>query len=155
MRRAFILGLQGLYRAYNHRDPAEPVIDHENEVQDLNLPPLHVGERNLLEGGVVARFSGGARKFSAAIEVFVRRTRWAERYRDDGEPDLQGGGSGDLESEIVLGEFDVRGGGRVSFDAWVTRRLRLRTEYDISSTLDVAPEIRGLKSLRVLAEGQF
>jgi hypothetical protein len=155
VRRAFILGVQGLYRAYNHRDPATPLIDRENEVQVLDLPPIHVGERNLLEGGMAARFSGGARKFSASAEIFFRRTRWAERYRDDNTDDPQPGGTGDVEDQLVLGEFDVRGGGRVSFDAWVTRRLRLRAEYDISSTLDVAPEIRGLKSLRVLAEGQF
>ena len=129
--------------------------DDEGVSGPLELPPESVGERNLLEGGMVARFSGGARKFSASAEIFFRRTRWAELYRDDGVPDPQEGGAGDLEQEIVLGEFDIRGGGRVSFDAWVTRRLRLRAEYDISSTLDVAPEIRGLKSLRVLAEGQF
>jgi hypothetical protein len=109
----------------------------------------------MVEGGVVARFSGGARKFSAALEIFARRTRWAERYRDDGMTDSQIGGTGDLEGDIILGEFDWRGGGRASFDAWVTRQLRLRAEYDISSALDWAPEIRGLKSLRVLAEGQF
>ena len=76
-------------------------------------------------------------------------------YRDDGTPDPRVGGAGDVEQDVVLGEFDVRGGGRVSFDAWVTQRLRLRAEYDLSSALDWAPEIRGLKALRVLAEGQF
>jgi hypothetical protein len=104
---------------------------------------------------VLARFSGGARKFSAAVEVFVRRTRWAEKYRDDGTPDPQAGGAGDIEEDVTLGQFDLRGGGRVSFDAWVNSRLRLKAEYDLSSALDSAPEVRGLKSLRVLAEGQF
>lgn len=155
VRRAFVLGVSGMARTYNHRDPPEALVDVENQVQPLDLPPQHVGERTLLEGGVVARFSGGARRFSAAAEAFVRRTRWAERYRDDGVADPRTGGGGDLEDELLLGELDVRGGGRISFDAWVTARLRLRTEYDISSALDVAPEIRGLKSLRLLAEGQF
>ncbi|MBZ0238563.1 MAG: hypothetical protein K8M05_39990 [Deltaproteobacteria bacterium] len=155
VRRAIIFGAQGLWRTYRHRDPDAPVIDVENVVQPLDLPVRHVGERNMVEGGVVARFSGGARKFSAAVEVFVRRTRWAELYRDDGTPDPQDGGAGDIEEDLVLGEFDLRGGGRVSFDAWVTQRLRLRAEYDLSSALDWAPEIRGLKSLRILAEGQF
>lgn len=155
VRRAFILGVQGLYRAYRHSDPMFATRDDEGVSGPLELPPENVGERNLMEGGMVARFSGGARKFSASAEIFFRRTRWAELYRDDGVPDPQEGGAGDLEQDIILGEFDLRGGGRVSFDAWVTRRLRLRAEYDISSTIDVAPEIRGLKSLRVLAEGQF
>ena len=155
VRRAFIVGAQGLWRTYRHRDPEVPIIDVENVVQPLDLPVRNIGERNMVEGGMVARFSGGARKFSAAAEIFVRRTRWAERYRDDGTPDPQGGGAGDLEEDVILGEFDLRGGGRVSFDAWVTQRLRLRAEYDLSSALDWAPEIRGLKALRVLAEGQF
>jgi hypothetical protein len=155
VRRAFIIGAQGLWRTYRHRDPNLPVIDVENVVQALDLPVRHVGERNMIEGGLVARFSGGARKFSASLEMFMRRTRWAELYRDDGTPDPQVGGAGDIEEDVILGEFDVRGGGRISFDAWVTRRLRLRAEYDISSALDWAPEIRGLKALRVLAEGQF
>lgn len=154
-RRAIIFGAQGLWRTYRHRDPMTPEIDVENVVGDLYLPPRHVGERNMVEGGVLARFSGGARKFSATAEMFVRRTRWAELYRDDGTPDPRAGGAGDLEEDVVLGEFDLRGGGRISFDAWVTQRLRLRAEYDLSTALDWAPEIRGLKALRVLAEGQF
>ncbi len=155
VRRAFIVGAQGLWRTYRHRDPELPIIDVENQVQPLDLPVRNIGERNLVEGGLAARFSGGARKFSAAAEVFVRRTRWAERYRDDGTPDPQAGGLGDVEADVILGEFDVRGGGRISFDAWVTRRLRLRAEYDLSTALDGAPEIRGLKALRVQAEGRY
>jgi hypothetical protein len=155
VRRAFIIGAQGLWRTYRHRDPATPILDIENVVQPLDLPPRNIGERNLVEGGMVARFSGGARKFSAAVEIFVRRTRWAEKYRDDGTPDPQPGGAGDIEADVVLGELDLRGGGRVSFDAWVNSRLRLKAEYDLSSALDWAPEVRGLKALRVLAEGQF
>lgn len=151
VRRAFIVGFQGLYRAYRHNDPQFATTDVENVVGDLELPPEHVGERNLLEGGMLTRFSGGARKFSASAEIFFRRTRYAELYRNDALDDP----GNDLEDELTLGEFDLRGGGRVSFDAWVTRRLRLRTEYDISTTIDLAPEIRGLKSLRVLVEGQF
>ena len=61
--------------------------------------------------------------------------------RDDGTPDPRSGGGGAIETDVILGEFDLRGGGRISFDAWVTRRLRLRAEYDLSSSLDWAPEI--------------
>ena len=47
----------------------------------------------------------------------------------------------------------MRGGGRFSLQAWVTPRIRLRGEYELSTTLDLAPEILGYKSLRILLEG--
>jgi hypothetical protein len=41
----------------------------------------------------------------------------------------------------------------VTLDAWVTERVRLRGEYDVSTTVELAPETRGAKSLRIVAEG--
>ncbi|HVV84915.1 MAG TPA: hypothetical protein VHE35_17745 [Kofleriaceae bacterium] len=149
MRRTFALGLSGLVRGYNRTDPppAEVVVDVEDQAGPLALDPSYVGERSLVEGGVSARFSGGARKFSVSAEIYARRTRYGEQYRDDGVP------GDDLEAQDLLDTVDLRGGGRVTLDGWVTERVRLRGEYDLSTQLDAAPEIRGLKSLRIVAEG--
>jgi len=156
VRRTLAVGLSGLARSYRHRDPPAATIDVEDVAQPLELQPRHLGERNLFEGGVSTRFSGGARKFSASAEIYARRTKFAERYRNDDEVHADGPiGTGDNEAFAVLEPIDVRGGGRFVFEAWVTPNLRMRAEYDLSSTLDAAPEILGLKQLRVLAEGSF
>jgi hypothetical protein len=155
VRRTFALGVSGLVRAYNRTDAADEeidatVLDVEDAPSPLVLPADHVGERSLVEGGISARFSGGARKFSVGAELFVRRTRYAELYRDDGVVDAHGD---DREADGVLGTRDLRGAGRVTLDAWVTERVRLRCEYDLSSSLAGSPEVNDLKSLRILAEG--
>ncbi len=155
VRRAVALGLSALIRNYSRRDPEMVVRDREDEVQPLELQPLHLGERSLIEGGGSARFSSGARRFSAAVEIYLRKTKFAERYQDDGSYGRGAAGLGDDELVRVLGPDDFRGGGRISFEAWITPNLRMRAEYDVSSRLDLAPEILGLKSLRLVAEGTF
>jgi len=55
-----------------------------------------------------------------------------------------------------LTDFDgteVRGGGQFVLAAWITPRVRLRFEYDLSTTLARVPEILGYKNLRIALEG--
>ena len=41
-------------------------------------------------------------------------------------------------------------------EGWAFNRLRIKAEYDVSiSDIQLAPELRGIKSLRVLAEGTY
>ena len=49
----------------------------------------------------------------------------------------------------------MHGGGRFALDGWPSSRLRLHLEYDLSTTLDHAPEINGWKALRILRGGQL
>ena len=59
------------------------------------------------------------------------------------------------DTETDRDEIIQHGGGRFSLEAWPWPRLRLRAEYDLTTVYDLAPEIRGYKSLRILAEGSF
>jgi hypothetical protein len=92
----------------------------------------------------------GARTFNAIVEVYGRRTHYAEDYCT---PDPM------LPSECVAGDgvahSDLRGGGRFTIDAWIGKRLRLSASYELSSALDLAPEISGYKSLRLMMEGLY
>jgi hypothetical protein len=99
-----------------------------------------LGEEWMLEGGLGARYTAGARRFSAQAELYGRRTRWAPVYGVDGQhPEVIG----------------LHGGGRIFVDAWVNPRVRLRVEYDLSTILEVSPEFRGLKQLRLWLEGTY
>ena len=151
LRRTLALALSGLGRIYARTDavPTERIIDLENQIQPLPVIDSRVGERSLIEGGIAARFTAGARRFSASAEIYARRTRYAILYRDDGIADSLAEASG------ALGESTVDGGGRFSLDAWVSPRLRLHTEYELSNRFASSPEIAGLKSLRLLLEGRY
>ncbi|HMG55530.1 MAG TPA: hypothetical protein VK601_18660, partial [Kofleriaceae bacterium] len=50
---------------------------------------------------------------------------------------------------------DIRGGGRISVDAWIGRRLRLFAAYDVSSAIEHSPEITSYKSLRLTMTGAY
>ena len=162
VRRTFALGVSGLGRRYSRSDPMVATPDVEDQLGPLLLDPELTGERTLYEGGLSARFSGGARKFSVAAELYARRTRYAEHYRDDGISDDDGDGFDDAEdigvlpegvSAGVIDQSTFRGGGRITLDAWITERVRLRGEYDFSTAIELAPEVNGIKALRIVAEG--
>jgi len=125
------------------------VVDAENQIQAAQWPTANVGERNLLEGGVQVRFTGGARKFSASGEIYARRTRYARLYVDDAVAEPL------AESLDPLTDSVIHGGGRFIFEAWISPRLRLRTEYELTNRFAAAPEIAGLKALRIIAEGRY
>ena len=151
VRRTVAVTVTGLARAYSRVDavPAAVVVDREDEVQPLAWPTANVGERNLLEGGAQVRFTGGARKFSVSGEIYARRTRYAILYANDAVSEPL------PEALAPLDESTVHGGGRFVFEAWISPRLRLRSEYELSNRFAGAPEIAGLKALRILAEGRY
>ena len=103
------------------------------------LPPTteFTGERGFIEGGTFARYSLGQRTFNASAELYGRALRSRSEY-------------------IAAGDepWDFRSGGRFALDGWASSRVRMAVVYDLSlSDLRFAPELRGVKSLRVLVEG--
>jgi len=50
---------------------------------------------------------------------------------------------------------DLRGGGRLTVEAWIGKRLRLFAAYDASSAIEHSPEITGYKSLRLTMTGVY
>src|SRR6185295_12759925 len=88
------------------------------------------GELNFVEIGARARMSLGARRLSALLEIYGRRTRYPELYVDPTNP---------------IDTSDIRGGGRISVDAWINKQLRLFAAYDVSSAIEHLPEITSYK----------
>jgi hypothetical protein len=151
VRRAIGLSGSFLVRDYS-RPPPGTRLDIEQvptRGRGQALPdPSETGEESLVEGGVTARYSAGARRFSFQAELYGRLTRWAGLYdRQEWTPD----------GIVVTSEQpqDLHGGGRFSLEAWVSPQVRLRGEYDITTQMEMAPEFRGLKALRLLIEGTY
>lgn len=136
LQRTLSLGLSGLVRAYSLRAAVE--MDEDASLLDRLEDRGHARERGFVEGGTTVRYSLGARRFSAEAEVYARFY---------GREPL-------LEMNELPGEDD-RVGGRISVESWAAERLRLRAEYDVTTSLDVVPELIGFKSLRVLMEGRY
>ncbi len=150
VRRTVAVTLSGLARIYSRVDATgEEIIDTEDVVQPLGGDSRSIGERNLIEGGAQVRFTGGARRFSASAEIYARRTRYAVLYVDDQVA------SPFTEALEPLDDTTVHGGGRFLFEAWVSPRLRMRAEYELTNRFASAPEIAGLKALRLVAEGHY
>jgi hypothetical protein len=120
-------------------NPFTPVPDG-SPIPDVASNTL--GEEGFTEGGGILKLTLGARRFSAAVEAYVRRTRYSVVYSD---PD----------PAKAVPEDDVRGGGRITLDAWVGQKIRVFVQYDVSSALDTAPEISGYKSLRLTLTGLY
>ena len=110
-------------------------------VQTLQ-PGAAMGETEFTELGARARLSLGTRQFSSTIEVYGRSTHYAELYLSPDPKDR-------------VPTSDVRGGGRVSLDAWIGKQLRLFASYEVSSALDFEPEITSYKSVRLTMTGTY
>jgi len=82
----------------------------------------------------------GARRLSGLIEVYGRRTRYPALYVDPTNP---------------IPTSDLRGGGRVSVEAWIGKRLKLSAAYDATTAIDQTPEITLYKSLRLTMTGAY
>jgi hypothetical protein len=140
LRRAVAVGVSGLTRQTNRDDLAGgPVTDLRLVAQPLPTSTA-TGERSFTEIGARARMTLGARRLSALLEIYGRRTRFAELYVDPINP---------------ISTSDVRGGGRVSVEAWIGKRLRLSAAYDASSGIDLSPEVTLYKSLRLTMTGAY
>ena len=121
------------------RPSAPSIIDERLVAQPLPEGDL-VGELGFIEVGGGARMSLGARRFSAFVEIYGRRTRYTSLYADP---------------LMKIPTSDVRGGGRFTLDAWIGKQVRLFASYDLSSAVDFAPEITGFKSLRLAISGVY
>jgi hypothetical protein len=140
LRRTVALGASVLSRQTTREElVGGPITDEPLVLQPLP-PSAATGETGFTEGGARMRMSLGARQFSAMVEVYGRRTRYAEIYRDPTDP---------------VDASDFRGGGRVTLDAWIGKRLRLFASYDLSTAIEYAPEITSYKSLRLTMTGAY
>jgi hypothetical protein len=149
MRRTIAIGVTALTRQTDRLDQ-HPIVDQPT-VPDL-LPPQSspaLGERSFVELGMTVRMSLGARKFSLLLEGYGRRTHYANDYCDPMMADCTVDGPTGIPTRVY------RGGGRVTIDAWIGKRLRLFASYDLSTKLDFTPEITGYKSLRLMMEGNY
>ena len=140
LRRTFALGASALTRRTSRVDPpGGPITDVRLVAQPLPAS-AETGENSFTEFGARARMSLGARRLSALIEVYGRRTRYPALYVDPTNP-------------IPTG--DLRGGGRVSVEAWIGKRLKLSAAYDATTAIDQSPEITLYKSLRLTMTGAY
>jgi hypothetical protein len=140
MRRTVALGASALTRQNQREDlPDGPITDVRLVAQPLPASAA-TGERSFTELGARARMSLGARRLSALLEVYGRRTRYARLYADPTNP---------------VDDSDLRGGGRVTVEAWIGKRLKLFAAYDVSSSLEFSPEITSYKSLRLAMTGMY
>lgn len=142
LRRTIALGASLLSRQTNHPLPpmeSFPIFDQKNVPERLPQNEYR-GEEGFTELGGTLKMSLGARKFSSLVEVYGRRTRYAELYTD---PTLK------------IPRSDLRFGGRFTLDAWVGERVRIFAAYDVSSALELAPEINGYRSLRLMLTGVY
>jgi hypothetical protein len=158
-RRTIGLGVTGLTRqTKRYALRTTQIIDVPGSTQPLpRMYSPEVGERGFVEVGSSLRMSLGARRFSAIVEGYGRRTRYALTYcasalDSSGDPiDCR---SSDDDGTGILTR-DYRFGGRVTIDAWIGQQLRLFASYELSSRIALAPEISGYKSLRLMMEGVY
>lgn len=140
VRRALRIGASVLGRRTS-RDDLPPPPDMTGVADPLLLGTGVFGERSFYEGGVVLGFSSGPRQLTARVEIYGRAY--------DHDPVWPG-----IEPQGLSG--DARFGGRFTIEAWAGERLRLFGQYDVAFLpAQRAPELRGAKSLRVLAEARF
>ncbi|MBA3463109.1 MAG: hypothetical protein H0T46_24345 [Deltaproteobacteria bacterium] len=141
LRRTLAMGLSLLSRQTSHPLPEDefPIFDQKDVPQQLPRTESR-GEEGFTELGGSLRMSLGARKFSSLVEFYGRRTRYAPLYTDP---------------TLLIPESDLRFGGRFTLDAWVGDRVRISAAYDVSSALELAPEITGYRSLRLMLTGVY
>jgi hypothetical protein len=151
VRRTLSLALSSTFRTYR-RLPQAPILTalfpEAEQAGGQPLPPSSaMGEQSFIEAGATVRYSTGARKLSAEAELYARRIRWHRIYEIAQSAPID---------DLVLHDeraADIRGGGRFSLEAWITPRFRVRAEYELSTAIEIAPEILGFKSLKLLVEG--
>jgi hypothetical protein len=138
IRRAVAIGASMLARRYQRDEPDAVDTPADGVADPLPAHTGAMGEVSFVEGGGRLQYRQGARRFSATAEVYTRTSRRRSPY-----------------VAVDDERLDVRGGGRFGVEGWAGDNLRLKAEYDVSTPMRAAPELRGLKSLRVFAEGHF
>jgi hypothetical protein len=154
LRRTVALGVSGLTRqTKRYATVSGQIQDVPGTPQPVPRPySPDVGERGFAELGTSLRMSLGARRFNALVEGYGRRTRYSLVYCA-GSSDVGSDCRSALDTGIL--DQDYRFGARVTIDAWIGSRLRLFAAYELSSRIDLAPEISGFKSLRLMMEGVY
>jgi hypothetical protein len=154
LRRTIALGVSGLTRqTKRYATVSGQIQDIPNMTEALPRPySPDVGERGFTELGTSLRMSLGARRFNALVEGYGRRTRYSLVYCA-GSAEVGSDCRSALDTGIL--DQDYRFGARVSIEAWIGSRLRLFAAYELSSRIDLAPEISGFKSLRLMMEGVY
>jgi len=160
LRRTVALGVSVLSRQTHREAPRGP--DGKDlpggSITDILLiaQPLPqsaaTGERSFTELWLRARISLGARRLSALLEVYGRQTRYAGDYVIRTNPIDP---MSPIDPTYPILTRDLRGGGRVTVDAWIGKRLRLFAAYDVSSAIEFQPEITSYKSLRLTMTGVY
>jgi hypothetical protein len=140
LRRTVAVGASLLSRQTQREDEVAGSIIDVPGTPDPLAASSTTGEKGFTEIGGRVRMSLGARRFSTMVEVYGRRMRYAESYRDPSDP---------IETR------DLRGGGRVTVDAWIGKRLRLFASYDLSTAIEFSPEITSYRSLRLTMTGVY
>jgi hypothetical protein len=161
LRRTMGVGFSGVTRQTSrYATVSGQIVDAPNRIEELpRQAGSELGEEGFVELGTTIRLSLGARRFSAVVEAYGRRTRYALVYCNA----LKNGGTDQafvvencrdpVDTDIQSREY--RGGGRVTIDAWIGSQLRLFASYELSTRLDLQPEIYGFKSLRMMVEGVY
>nr|HEX4317183.1 hypothetical protein [Kofleriaceae bacterium] len=140
VRRTIAVGVSVLRRDVDHPDVSALQITDTAGPQPLP-GELLTGYDDFTEVGAIAKMSLGARRLSASVEVYGRTTNYQPLYVS--------------QTMTAVPTDDLRGGGRVTVDAYISSKLRLFASYDLSSSIDLAPEITGYKSLRLVMEGVY
>jgi hypothetical protein len=156
LRRTIGVGLNGLTRQTQRHSLVSAQIPDLPDVAD-RLPRAYaseLGEEGFTELGTTVRMTLGARRFSALFELYGRRTAYALVYCAALQDGVVNPNCMD-EVETGIQSREYRGGGRATIDAWIGSQLRLFASYELSSTLDLQPEIYGFKSLRLMMEGVY
>jgi hypothetical protein len=138
LRRNIRLGSSFTARRYR-RGPLEEIEDTPGLPDPLPGLDSGIGELSFYEGGLGVDYTVGARRFNAAAEFYSRAYDRQTPYQ-----------------QALVDGLDIHSGGRFSVEGWAASRLRIKAEYDVSlGVLETAPELFGVKSLRVLAEGTY
>jgi hypothetical protein len=138
LRRQVALGASLLTRNTD-RAVSVPIQDVRNQPQMLAAIDAR-GEEGFTEVGGSLKMTLGARRFSTLLEIYGRRVRYGVLYVD---PLLE------------VPTDDLRIGGRITLDAWVGRSVRLFAAYDVSSAIELHPEVTGYRSLRLMISGMY
>ena len=139
LRRQVAIGASLLTRNTNHPVVDAPIQDLRDSPQTL-APVESRGDDGFTEVGGSLKMTLGARRFSTLFEAYGRRTRYSQLYVDP---------------LLKIPVDDLRIGGRITLDAWVGRTVRLFAAYDLSSAIDLLPEVNGYRSLRLMMSGVY